>query len=75
MHKYSLEFILHIRDVSTDMVKNSIMDFGQDIDICELHPGKNPQGKDIKINIRTEDPTIIFDTCAEFGRIKSVKIN
>ena len=58
-----------------ETVKSSIMELGQDIDICELHPKENPQGKDLKINMRTDDPTIIFDTCAEFGRIKSVKIN
>ena len=31
--------------------------------------------EDFKICITTEDPTVIFDACAQFGRIKSIKIN
>ncbi len=73
MSRYYLEFILCINDASPEMIKNSIVEFGNNLKITDcddvLHKGKN-----FKINIDTEDPTIIFDACAQFGRIKSVKV-
>jgi dihydroxyacetone kinase-like predicted kinase len=35
---------------------------------------KDIKGRDFKIRIYTDEPTIIFDTCAQFGRLKSIKI-
>jgi dihydroxyacetone kinase-like predicted kinase len=75
MPKYSLEFILHIQDATVEIVKNSIREFGEDIEVRELPRGDAAKGKDLNIHIRTEDPTIVFDICAEFGRIKRVKIH
>jgi len=73
MSKYFLEFILSIQNTSPEIIKNSITEFGDKLEIivCKDEPIK---GKNFKINIHTEDPKIIFDTCAQFGRIKSVKI-
>jgi len=75
MNKYSVEFILEIRDAAIETIKNSIREFGEDIEIQEL-PGKGAaKERSLNIHIRTEDPTIVFDICAEFGRIKTVKIH
>ncbi|MFH1199171.1 MAG: hypothetical protein V1650_03325 [Candidatus Omnitrophota bacterium] len=71
---YSLEFVLHINNTSIKMLRDSIIDFGTNLEIaaCREHTGR---GMSLKININTFDPTIIFDTCAQFGRIKSVKVH
>lgn len=54
-------------NIPVDNLKNSLVEFGRDLDISQGEGGFN-------IRIDTEDPTIIFDTCAQFGRIKSVKV-
>jgi len=71
---YSLEFILHINNVSISMLQKAIADFGHDLEIaaCRGHSGK---GMNLQISINTDTPAAIFDTCAQFGRLKSVKIN
>lgn len=68
MNRYYLEFILNIKDTSPELIKNSLIEFGENLVIL-------PFEEDYKISIDTEDPTIIFDTCSQFGRLKSVKIN
>ncbi|MCX5702080.1 MAG: hypothetical protein NTW64_03765 [Candidatus Omnitrophica bacterium] len=91
MPKYHLEFILYIQDASLDILKNSIIEFGEGLEIIELSDEESDEGnsltsepeeqirerkvKKFKISLHTLDPTIIFDTCAQFGKIKSVKIN
>lgn len=74
MYKYNLEFVLHIQNISQDKIKDSISNLGEEVNVvdCQEHLAK---GRNFKININTEDPTIVFDTCAQFGRIKSVKIH
>ncbi|TRZ94911.1 hypothetical protein D4R78_05080 [bacterium] len=74
MPKYSVDFILHIQDATVEIVKNSIREFGDDLEVRELPGGDAAKGRNLNIHIRTEDPTIVFDICAEFGRIKTVKI-
>ncbi len=73
MSRYYLEFILCINAASLEMIKNSIVEFGNNLKITDCDEAAN-KGKNLKINIDTEDPTIIFDACAQFGRIKSVKV-
>ncbi len=75
MHKYYLEFILNMQAVSLEALKNSLIEFGENLEISQLPQDNNTKGKDFKILISTEDPTIIFDTCAQFGRLRSIKIN
>lgn len=74
MRKYCLEFILNMQTPSLQSLKNSIVEFGEDLEISQLPQEDNVKGRDFKIRIYTEDPTIIFDTCAQFGRLKSVKV-
>lgn len=73
MQKYNLEFILNIQNASEETIRESISELGEALEIsdCRDNPDK---GRNFKINIQTEDPTVIFDTCAQFGRIRSVKI-
>ena len=75
MHKYCLEFILNMQTVSMETLKNSIVEFGEDLEILQLQQDDDVKGRDFKIRIYTEDPTIIFDTCAQFGRLKSIKVD
>jgi len=75
MRKYCLEFILNMQTISLETLKNSIVEFGEDLEISQLSEGDNVKGRNFKIRIYTEDPTIIFDTCAQFGRLKSIKVD
>lgn len=74
MDRYLLEFVLYIQDASAKMIKESISELGQDLEIVECQDNI-VKGKNFRISINTQDPTLIFDTCAQFGRIKSVKVN
>lgn len=74
MNRYLLEFVLYIQDVSAEMIKESISEFGRDLEIVECNDAI-ARGKNFRVRINTDDPTLIFDTCAQFGRIKSVKVN
>jgi len=56
---------------STQALKNSIIEFGEGLEISQ--PGQD--NGDFKIRIYTEDPEVIFDTCAQFGKLKSIRIN
>ncbi len=76
MQKYRLEFVLHIQHASVQIIKNSLAEFGEDLEITDLcQDNVIAKGKDFKININTEEPTVIFDICSQFGRLKSVKID
>jgi dihydroxyacetone kinase-like predicted kinase len=70
--KYSLEFILHTKNTSAKMIKSSLAEFGNDlvVDPCPDHG----ESCNYKVNMITEDPTLVFDLCSQFGRIRSVKV-
>lgn len=75
MNKYCLEFILKIPPSSLEALKNSIIGLGEGLDISGVSQQEdNILDKDFKIYMNTEDPEIIFDTCAQFGKLKSVKV-
>lgn len=76
MPYYSMEFILHTgENESLSKVKNYLVEWAQGLEITECSQNNCAPGKEFKICLRAQDPTIIFDTCAQFGRIKSVKID
>ncbi len=75
MHRYCLEFILNMQDVSMETLKNSIVEFAEVLEISQMPQDNTIKTRDFKIRVYTEDPTIIFDTCAQFGRLKSIKID
>lgn len=65
---------MNINDVPLETIKNCLVEFGENLEIFALEK-EAAKGKDLQIRITTEDPTIIFDTCSQFGRLKSVKID
>lgn len=74
LQKYKLDFILHAYNTSLQAIKNSLAEFGDSLEISESSdPGE--KGNNFKVSISTEDPTLVFDVCSQFGRIRSVKIN
>ncbi len=76
MHKYYLEFILNIPvAVPMETLRNSLVEFGENLEISQALRDNDIKGEDFKVCIYTDDPTIIFDTCAQFGKMKSIKID
>lgn len=71
--KFRLEFNLHAYNTTLDAVKSSLAEFGEILEIAEIGDASQ-RGKNFKVNIKTEDPTIVFDVCSQFGRIRSVKV-
>jgi len=71
--KFKLEFNLHAYNTTLEAVKTSLAEFGELLEISE-NKDSSERGKNFKVNINTEDPTIVFDVCSQFGRIRSVKI-
>ncbi|MDP2766322.1 MAG: hypothetical protein Q8O41_02575, partial [Candidatus Methanoperedens sp.] len=71
--KYTLEFVLHAKDSSPKIIKSALAEFGSELMVadCLLH------GESCNYDVRmiTEDPTLVFDLCAQLGRIRSVKVN
>lgn len=59
-------------DATVENLKNAVTEFGEEFRIYEYID--SAAGKNFKIHICAEDPTLIFDICAQFGRLKSVKI-
>ncbi len=70
--KYRLEFILHAKGSSPKMIKSSFAEFGNDLVVSPLEDNK--ESCNYKVNMITEDPTLVFDLCSQFGRIRSVKV-
>jgi len=71
--KYTLEFILHSKDSSPKVIKSSLEEFGNDLTV---HPCQKEGGAcDYKVNMTTDDPTLVFDLCSQMGRIRSIKIH
>lgn len=64
---------MHTFNATEEMIKNSLSEFGEDIEITECQDGQ-AKGRNFVIRINTDDPTMIFDICAQFGRIKSVRV-
>ena len=72
--KYRLEFILHTYDTSIEAIKNSLVEFGSSLEIYESVKSTE-KGNDFQVSLNTDDPTLVFDICSQFGRIRSVKVN
>jgi dihydroxyacetone kinase-like predicted kinase len=72
--KFEVEFTLHTHELSNQVIKSSLSEFGDNLSIIDCQDSE-AKGRNIKVFISTEDPTVIFDVCAQFGRIKSVKID
>jgi dihydroxyacetone kinase-like predicted kinase len=73
MQRFSLEFILYIHSASLQSLQSSLAEFGENIEITE--DSLEEAGRNLKVNMVAEDPTLIFDVCSQFGRIKSIKVD
>lgn len=71
---YSVDFTLHVYDTSVQTIKNALAEFGEGLAVSDC-PDCQGRGRDFKVNLNTENPETVFDICAQFGRIKSVKID
>ena len=75
MQKFALEFILNTHDISLEVLKESLLEFGEDIEVFSLPQDDAERGTNFKVQMNTIDPALVFDTCAQFGRLKAVKIH
>ncbi len=74
MHTYHLEFILHTYHATLQEIRNALAEFGDCLAVSESPPEPGMRGTNFQIAVCAEEPTLVFDTCAHFGRIKSVKV-
>jgi hypothetical protein len=74
MHTYYLRFVLHTYQATLQQIKTALAEFGTAIDIAEDKIDAGIRGRQFRIALDSDDPTLIFDTCAHFGRIKQVKV-
>ena len=72
--KYSLQFILHLCNSSLEALKGSLSEFGGNIEMAECL-GPDLEADNFKVCMVTEDPTLVFDVCGQFGRIREVKVD
>jgi len=71
--KYALEFVLHAKDSSPKTIKSALAEFGSDLVVGDCQ--KQGESCNYKVNMITEDPTLVFDLCSQLGRIRSVKVH
>ncbi len=71
--KYALEFVLHAKDSSPQTIKNALAEFGSELTVADCQ--KSTEICNYKVNMITEDPTLVFDLCSQLGRIRSVKVH
>jgi len=72
---YHLEFVLNTTHASDKSLHSSLIEYGEGLTIVPVLPDDAGKGKHFKIQIRTQDPTIIFDICSQFGKLTLVKIH
>ncbi len=71
---YSVEFVLKAQDLSIEVLRDSLKDLGEDLCIDKQLDNANNAGG-FKIQIQTEQPHSVFDTCSLFGRLSCIKVN
>jgi len=75
MQKFSLEFILSASNASAEMILHSLMQAGEGAKVLEIPQRQEPQTESFQVQVSTQDPTLIFDICSQFGRIRSIRID
>jgi dihydroxyacetone kinase-like predicted kinase len=73
--KYNLEFILDTKGASAEEIEQALVDLGDQLQITQAEAEPSAAAFGLKICLRTEDPALIFDTCSQFGKLRSVKID
>jgi len=72
MQKYLLEFILHAQNTTGEVIRNSLAEFAEGL---EINQDINTKGKDFRVHLCTDEPTVIFDICSQLGRIRKIAVN
>jgi hypothetical protein len=72
---YHLDFVLNTSHATDKSLHASLIEYGEGLEIVSVFLDDAHKGKNFKIQIRTQDPTIIFDICSQFGKLKLVKIH
>ncbi|MDD5595958.1 MAG: hypothetical protein PHY94_06950 [Candidatus Omnitrophica bacterium] len=72
---YHLDFVLSAPDTSLEVLKKSLEGGADNPEIRQSSDENSPGGKSFMIQVRTQDPTLIFDICSQYGKISSVKVN
>ena len=57
-----------------EFIRNSLRDLGELTEVYELACAGEARVRSFRVKISADDPTLVFDACAELGRIKSVKV-
>ncbi len=70
--KYNLKFILHSKNNTLKLIKSSLAEFGGNLEVVQTLDFQ--ETSDYEVQLVTEDPTLVFDLCAQFGRIRSIKV-
>lgn len=71
---YKLEFILCANGISEQEIQASISEFTEQLTVGVCQSASDTQ-QEFKLVMFTEDPTLIFDTCGQWGKIKGVKVS
>lgn len=74
MSRYAVEFLLSAGDSSIKEIKSAIAEFADSLIITEQEAGQDKESG-FKIQLCTDEPTLVFDACGQIGRIKAVKID
>lgn len=74
MKKNILHFILHSPGATVDEVKAALAEFAESVQVTLRGDTETQNAKEFDVFLVTEDPTLVFDSCATLGRIKSVKV-
>ena len=74
MQKFTMEFILHADPSSKEAIRSSLLEFAEKVEVGEPL-NQTELFADFRLNVITDDPTLVFDASSQFGRIKSAKIN
>lgn len=74
MNNYNVDLMLNTFYKDQVKIKNSLLTCSEEATISLIL--ENTDGSfDYSIVAVAQDPTLVFDVCAQFGRMKSVKVN
>ena len=73
--QFALEFTLRVQGACGEEIKNALCEFGEGLTVNPLPKNSAAKSQDFKVFLTAEDPTLVFDACAQFGRIVSIKVD
>ncbi len=70
---YSLNFFLQAQNSDADLIRNALLEVGEDITVTSDDTA--PDAGTFQVQMRTREPTLVFDVCGQLGRITSVRVD